>query len=136
MTKFKRLAASVMAAASLALSSMGVMTASANNCTDTEFSFYFVGSGAHCTELRDKTDYSSSYAYLDFISNGSVVAHIYDEDGVDRTAGTPKTLIVGTGVYLPNYVKENNKSKAKLGVTKGTDSTVINCSGLWSPDSV
>lgn len=114
------------------------MSVSANNCGDTTFRFMFF-SDHYYTELRGKTDTSSSYMSCNSTPY-SYRAHVYTTSGsgniIDCSYGHYYVFNTGTTRYLINNVKENGYTSSGIMGTRLYYGTAYSSTGLWSPDSV
>ena len=159
MTKFKRLAASIMAAATLATTAIGSISASASYYDDVLTYFSVSGYNEHNTSPREKEDSTSASIKISSTNPYGCKATVkvygnYSESssgGVNKTAGTPKNVGASSYyTYLPNYVWEDMKVDssghvhdhifAYLGLRTYTnpqgnpDFSIVQ--GYWSPDSI
>jgi len=118
MTNFKKLVASIMAAAALATTAMSGISASASYHDDELNYFSVSGYSEHSTSVREKEDSTSASIRIASTNPSGCKATVrvygnYSQStsgGVNKTAGTPK--VVGASsyyTYLPNYVWEDMK---------------------------
>lgn len=135
----KKLVATVLATGTL-LSMSALSVLAAGNYTDTYFSNFTISASTKYTTARQKLDSTSATVKLSK-AGSAVVVRVYGSKTstgtkYDRTYGTPKVVGVSSYyTYLPNLVKENGDSWARLGFTRsGIANTTI--SGAWSPDSI
>ena len=118
--------------------SMGIIGVSANNYTDTAYSFNFVNEYAPATNARAKLD--DSYSYMKCNST----AYTYTASVYARTSEFANEFIdvshgnvyqFSTGIYhkMTNFVKEDgNYSWAGI-IGFNPDGPCV-ASGVWSPD--
>lgn len=145
-THLKKIAASLMAVATITSGAMGI-SASAANTEDTSYSFGIdidQWSGAKYTDGRDKFDHSSVYVKLNTTgksvrtqtqgtySNGLYWTNHTSRGTVTITAGSWEVYnniyesLVESGRYSNAY--------ARLKMWAANSSSTGNVNGLWSPD--
>ena len=139
MINIKRIAASLMVAATMVTGAVGTISASANNSADTSFSNFSVSSTVHYTSSRSKTDATSATVKINSVSYSGATAtvRVYTGNYVDKTYGTAPVVGVSSYyTYLPNTVYEDGYRTARLGFTRASGPSTFTISGVWSPDSV
>ncbi|HBT65680.1 MAG TPA: hypothetical protein DEB10_13570 [Ruminococcaceae bacterium] len=133
--KIKKMA--IVLSAIMALSTLGGLSTSANNSTDTVYSFTTISTGwIYFTETRAKEDASGSYAY--YVQGATQPNGTYFSiwsGGTNYTRNETATLYVGQKRRIAQFVYENGKRNCYLGVSP-RDYNSSKIAGLWSPDSV
>ena len=145
--KFKKLAARLMATASLATGMVG-MSASAANTEDTAYSYGVdldQWLGSQHTDGREKTNSTSVYVRLDTIgkrvktqTEGSYSPYNYWTNHTSRT-----TVTITNGSWeVYNDIYESlieqyhyNNAYARLKMWAADSSSTGNVMGMWSPDT-
>jgi len=139
-TKFKKRVISACLAVML-VASIGVLSVSASNHSDTSYSFSFSPTHmADYTGPRQKLDNSSVYMLCNSIYK-SYTAHVVAEPDTSSTIidvsgnHTYQFVRVGDWHKMINYAKEWGYNWA--GIIGTSDySTYSSASGVWSPDSI
>lgn len=136
------------------VASLGTIAVSANNHQDTNFTFSFnASSPLSWTEVREKQDDSSMYAYITTMDGAYYVTCYGAKASELRTyGGSGNTLpsyltstarydtdyvrftYAGESHYISNWVYESGGRRAAL-IGK-TTASYHNVRGVWSPDSV
>ena len=120
--KIKKMA--IVLSAIMALSTLGGLSTSANNSTDTVYSFTTISTGwIYFTETRAKATQPNG-TYFSIWSGGT-----------NYTRNETATLYVGQKRRIAQFVYENGKRNCYLGVSP-RDYNSSKIAGLWSPDSV
>ena len=130
----RKIAAFLMAATMV--TSMGAMTANANNHADTVYAFNFNQSERR-TDYREKQDDSSSYMKC-ISTEAPYTAHVYGyKDGkiYDRSLGNTYQFNSGTVRFMLNNVYETGMRYAGIYGTRNYGYSYT-ASGVWSPDSI
>ncbi|MFR2836350.1 MAG: DUF2712 domain-containing protein [[Clostridium] nexile] len=131
MTK-RKIVAFLMAATMV--TSMGAMTANANNHSDSPFTFNFSNSSVR-TGARSKTDATSSYMKCKS-AGASYTAHVYGlRNGTvqDCSMGRTYQFTGGTTRYMINNVYESGLRASGIYGTRNYGYSYT-ASGVWSPD--
>ncbi len=137
--KFKKKLALVMAATAT-LTSIGITTAFANNCTDTDWTLK-EGQGTKLTEERAKTDTTSGYCAVTS-GGGSALGdmQLKNKDGGDLVGKyrvLPSVDFHGNVArYVPSNAFENGYTKVKMLIRLHNGRRYEDMHGKWSPDSV
>ena len=126
------------------LATAGMITAGANNHTDTVYDFTFSPSGhigfIQTTEKRPKQDASSAYMKCN-TAPYSCIARVYGynwygENMTDCSRGTLYEFRAGTTHYMKNWVYEDGFTYAAIQARTSNESSTHSASGVWSPDSI
>ena len=140
MNKIKKVLGSVLLSAMM-ISTMGSVTAFANNSTDTSYNFTFENAQRY-TDARAKQDTSKLYMKCNSItSNTSYTAHAVGctsatSTKVDCSRGNSYTFATaGTYYYMTSWVKENGYNYARIACNPNYGYK-FTASGKWSPDNV
>lgn len=147
--KLKKKLALVMATAAT-ITSLGGITAFANNSSDTAWDLYHWSNAiSQCstnTKVREKQDDSSAYGRVlkgNEAGKSIVYMQLKDDKGNDLVGGynggkvLPAVRFDGNvSHYVPNYAKENGYKNVRMRITQHALKTgAAGCNGLWSPDS-
>ena len=140
-TTFKKIAAAVMAAATLAVG-MTSMSVNAANIEDKIYSFYVTCSrygGAGYTGVEEKTNTSSVYMKLSTPRTVKVETQgsKYTNKNFNNYTCNGDYAVVKTGEwFIYNNIGERLGSGAYARLAIWANTTAGNASGVWSPDSV
>lgn len=129
--------------------SVFALTASANNHTDTEFTFRFTNGGNWVTNFREKQDTSNCYMYCNSTTNSTyyftarVEGSFYSgmpsvSNRWDASHGYRYTIRVGTETTgIRNWVKDDYPNTRVYAAIVGMPSTssAFTTGGVWSPDN-
>lgn len=147
--KLKKKLALIMATAAT-ITSIGGVTAFANNSSDTPWDLYHWSNAiSQCsmdTGIRPKTDDSSAYGNIlkgNERGESLVYMQLKDRNGNNLVGGynggkvLPAVRFDGNvSHYVPNYAYENGYSSVVMKITQHALTTgAAGCNGLWSPDS-
>ena len=119
-----------------------MVTASANNHGDQDFSYYNLDDHEGITGFRDKQDSTSSYMKCNH-TNARYEAWVigkynreYATARNDCSHGYTYKFATGTTKFLKNWVYENGYDQASICSIWSNPGTYVNANGVWSPDSI
>ncbi len=121
--------------------SVGIVSVSANNHQDTNFTYSFSYSGQqNRTSYRDKTDDTSAYM-LCTGGSGRYTAWVVGKNEygseVNMSGGSYYGFASGQSHYMSNYVYENYGGQSNcVAAIRGQSIDGNTAFGVWSPDSV